>query len=83
MSTGGYYSADYLRAWMLEVQLQQHMRKSYGKDWMHKTAAGDFLLKLWKDANKPTPLELAKAFGYDTIDMGIMTEEVIEFFGRK
>ncbi|MEK6961498.1 MAG: hypothetical protein AABX47_10105 [Nanoarchaeota archaeon] len=80
---GGYYSADYLRAWMLEVQLQQHMRKSYGKDWMHKTAAGDFLLKLWKDANKPTPLELAKAFGYDTIDMGIMTEEVIEFFGRK
>lgn len=80
---GGYYSADYLRAWMLEAQLKEHLKEAFGNDWMHKTEAGDFLKSLWKDANKPTPLELAKAFGRASIEMDILTEEVKGFFATK
>lgn len=77
---GGYYCADYLMAWILEAQLKAHLQKDYGKDWIHNPKAGEFLKSLWKDANKPTPLELANRLGYKEIDMEVMTREVKGFF---
>ena len=43
----GFYSADYLRAWILWAQLRKHMKKEFGPEWYNSAEAGAYLLGLW------------------------------------
>ena len=77
---GGYYSADYLRAWILEAQLKSYLKKTFGENWIENKKAGAFLQSLWKDGNQPSPIELSKQFGFKEISVDILTHEIMEFF---
>ncbi len=39
----GFYSADYLRAWIRAAQLRAYLRDSIGVDWWERSETGDFL----------------------------------------
>ena len=39
----GFYSADYLRAWIRAAQLRTHLRREVGEDWWRAPETGDFL----------------------------------------
>jgi hypothetical protein len=43
----GFYSSQYLRAWMLEAQLRERWRGKHGDRWWRAGAAGDELRALW------------------------------------
>jgi hypothetical protein len=64
----GFYSADYLRAWMLEVQLRDRLTEDFGTEWYNTRAAGDFLQVLWRDGQKLGCDRMAKNLGYFGID---------------
>jgi len=69
-----FYSADYLRAWMLEAMLEARLAQKFGEDWFTKVEAGDFLRGLWQAGNYYGGDELAQHFGY----AGIGPQRLIE-----
>jgi len=48
----GFYSADYLRAWIGQAQMNDFLTKHYGDSWFEKKEAGDFLKQLWGPGSK-------------------------------
>ena len=43
----GFYTADYLRAWLAEAQMREHLETRFGRTWFRTPAAGQFLRELW------------------------------------
>jgi hypothetical protein len=65
----GFYSADYLRAWVRSAQLKQHLRKEIGDDWWRNPQTGELLRALFLEGTKPTSEEVAGRIGFDPLDM--------------
>jgi oligoendopeptidase F len=60
----GFYSADYLRAWMMEAHLRRVLEHRFGARWFASKEAGAFLIELWSSgSNGRTINELAKHIG--------------------
>jgi hypothetical protein len=65
----GFYSADYLRAWVRSAQLKQHLRSEIGADWWRSAQTGELLRDLFREGTKPTSEEIAGRLGFDPLDM--------------
>ncbi|HLX19396.1 MAG TPA: hypothetical protein VKR23_04520 [Gaiellaceae bacterium] len=65
---GGFYSADYLRAWIRSAQLRDYLRQEVGEDWWRSTQTGDILRELFAEGTKPSSEEIAGRLGYDPLD---------------
>ncbi len=74
----GFYVAQYLRAWIFEVQLREHLKRKTKREWFLSPEAGDILKELWSYGQKYNVEELARMIGYEGIDAKPMTEEVIQ-----
>ena len=48
----GFYSADYLRAWMGEAQLIDFFEKKFGQRWFEKKEVGHWLKKIWQTGSQ-------------------------------
>jgi len=46
----GFYSADYLRAWLGEAQLADYLQRNFSERWWANKKAGKFLSDLWRSA---------------------------------
>jgi hypothetical protein len=66
----GFYSADYLRAWIRSSQLRDWLRREVGEGWWHDPRTGDFLRELWAEGTRPSSEEVAARLGYDPLDTG-------------
>ena len=64
----GFYSADYLRAWIRSAQLREHLIREIGEDWWRDTRTGDVLRALFAEGTKPTSEEIAGRLGFDPLD---------------
>ncbi|MBN2565824.1 MAG: hypothetical protein JXB46_08940 [Candidatus Eisenbacteria bacterium] len=71
------YSASYLRAWMLEVQLRRKLITEFGESWFSQPAAGDFLRDLWWLGQELTAEELAQQLGYPGLQVEPLIEDVL------
>ena len=49
----GFYSADYLRAWLAEAALERSLRKRFGERWWASHQAGDWLQLQWRRGWQP------------------------------
>ncbi len=49
----GFYSADYLRAWIRSAQLRRHLIDTIGEDWWRNPATGELLGDLFREGTKP------------------------------
>jgi hypothetical protein len=65
----GFYSADYLRAWIRSAQLRRHLVDSVGVDWWRNPATGELLRELFREGTRPTSEEIATRLGFDPLDM--------------
>lgn len=75
----GFYTADYLRAWILEAQIRSYMLRKFGSRWFENRSAGKFLKKIWSYADKYKVDELAKFVGYKNgLDVGPLTKELMD-----
>lgn len=71
-----FYSAQYLRAWMLEAQLRRYLKHEFDEEWFRLPRAGRFLVDLWREGQKYTAEELARFMGYDDLDYRPLVEEL-------
>ncbi|MBV8256666.1 MAG: hypothetical protein JO073_02505 [Actinobacteria bacterium] len=73
----GFYSADYLRAWIRSAQLRAHLRREVGEDWWRSAATGDILRGLFTEGTKPTSEQIAGRLGFDPLDTGPLVSELL------
>jgi hypothetical protein len=64
----GFYSADYLRAWIRSAQLRQWLVQEVGEDWWRNRKTGDHLRRLFAEGTQPTSEEIAGRLGFDPHD---------------
>jgi hypothetical protein len=66
----GFYSADYLRAWIRSAQLRRYLIGEVGDDWWCNAQTGELLRDLFREGTKPTSEEIAARLGFDPLDTG-------------
>jgi hypothetical protein len=64
----GFYSADYLRAWIRAAQLRDHLIRQVGADWWRRPETGEMLRDLFREGTRPTSEEIAARLGADPHD---------------
>jgi hypothetical protein len=74
----GFYSAQYLRAWIFEAQLRSRMIEKFGDKWFRNPQAGDFLAELWSNGQKFDVVELAQRIGFKGLDVKPILAEITE-----
>ncbi len=72
----GFYSADYLRAWIRSAQLRDHLVKEVGSDWWRNPKTGVLLTDLFREGTKPTSEEIAARLGFDALDTKPLLHEI-------
>jgi hypothetical protein len=72
----GFYSADYLRAWIRSAQLRQFLVREVGEDWWRNPRTGDHLRELWREGTKPTSEEIARRMGFEPLDTEPLVDEL-------
>jgi hypothetical protein len=72
----GFYSADYLRAWIRSAQLRAYLVGEFGEDWWRSAATGDFLRELFREGTKPTSEEIAGRLGFEPLDTGPLVSDL-------
>ena len=73
----GFYSADYLRAWIRHAQLRAHLIDEVGEDWWRSPKTGEVLRALFAEGTKPTSEEIAARLGYDPFDTTPLVRELL------
>jgi hypothetical protein len=66
----GFYSADYLRAWIRAAQLREYLVQEVGADWWRSPETGERLRALFTEGTRPTSEEVAGRIGFDPLDTG-------------
>ena len=72
----GFYSADYLRAWIRSAQLRDHLVSEVGADWWRNPKTGVLLTDLFREGTKPTSEEIAGRLGFDPLDTKPLLHEI-------
>jgi hypothetical protein len=71
----GFYSADYLRAWIRAAQVRDHLKREIGEDWWRSPKTGEMLRSLFAEGTKPTSEAIAARLGYGPHDVGPLLAE--------
>jgi hypothetical protein len=72
----GFYSADYLRAWIRSAQLRHHLEREVGEDWWRSPKSGERLRELFREGTKPSSEEIAARLGFEPLDTRPLVSEL-------
>jgi hypothetical protein len=72
----GFYSADYLRAWIRSAQLRVFLLREVGEDWWRSEATGEILRDLFLEGTRPTSEEVAGRLGFRPLDTEPLVEDL-------
>ena len=72
----GFYSADYLRAWIRAAQMRAYLAQEVGKDWWRRRETGDFLRARFRQGTRPTSEQVAVQIGFDPLDTTPLVAEL-------
>jgi hypothetical protein len=72
----GFYSADYLRAWIRSAQLREYLVREVGEDWWRSPRTGTMLAEMFREGTKPSSEEIARRLGFDPLDCGPLLHEL-------
>ena len=72
----GFYSADYLRAWIRHAQLRAHLIDEVGADWWRSPATGEVLRELFAEGTRPSSEEIAARLGFEPYDTAPLVAEL-------
>ena len=72
----GFYSADYLRAWIRSAQLRANLEREVGEDWWQRPETGEHLRELFKEGTRPSSEEIAGRLGFAPLDTQPLLEEL-------
>lgn len=71
----GFYSADYLRAWIGASQLKDYLVERFGERWFINKKAGEFLRKLYSRGVANELEQVVEELGYRAWDIGYLIRE--------
>ena len=74
----GFYSADYLRAWIRHAQLRTHLFAEVGEDWWRSPKTGELLRDLFAEGTRPSSEEIATRLGFDPYDTAPLVAELTQ-----
>jgi hypothetical protein len=74
----GFYSADYLRAWIRHAQLRAYLIREVGEDWWRNAKTGEILRALFAEGTKPSSEEIATRLGYQPYDTAPLISELTQ-----
>jgi hypothetical protein len=72
----GFYSADYLRAWIRHAQLRAYLIDEVGTDWWRNTVTGEILRDLFAEGTRPSSEEIATRLGFEPYDTAPLIAEL-------
>jgi len=72
----GFYSADYLRAWIRSAQLREHLAQEVGEDWWRSPETGARLRALFTEGTRPSSEEIAGRIGFEPLDTEPLVSEL-------
>ncbi len=72
----GFYSADYLRAWIRSAQLRSYLAAEVGEDWWRSPETGERLRGLFREGTRPTSEEIAARIGFEPLDTAPLLHEL-------
>ena len=73
---GGFYTADYLRAWFWEVQLRGYLKENFGGKWYANPDCIPTLMELWGWGEQFSPEEMAVKLGMEGLSIEPLMREV-------
>jgi hypothetical protein len=73
----GFYSADYLRAWIRTAQVRAFLREEVGPDWWERPETGEFLRRLFREGTTPSSEDVAARIGFDPLDTEPLLDELV------
>jgi hypothetical protein len=73
----GFYSADYLRAWIRSAQLRAYLREKVGPQWWERPETGKFLRGLFLEGTQPSSEDIATRIRFSPLDTGPLLEESV------
>lgn len=76
----GFYSAEYLRAWIAAAQIQDYLEKKFGKKWFVNRRAGEFLRKLYSRGVQDEVEDVVARLGYKPWDTSLLVSGYKEIF---
>jgi hypothetical protein len=72
----GFYSADYLRAWIRSAQLRAYLEREVGDEWWENEETGERLRALFTEGTRPSSEEIAARIGFEPLDTGPLLAEL-------
>jgi hypothetical protein len=72
----GFYSADYLRAWIRSAQLRAYLESEVGDEWWQNEETGERLRALFSEGTRPSSEEIAARIGFEPLDTGPLLAEL-------
>jgi hypothetical protein len=73
----GFYSADYLRAWIRHAQLRAYLVEEVGEDWWRRKETGEILRGLFAEGTQPSSEEIAARLGFEPYDTAPLVRELL------
>jgi hypothetical protein len=77
----GFYSADYLRAWIRSAQLRQRLVADIGEAWWRDPRTGELLRDVFREGTRPTSEEIAGRIGFEPLDTAPLVAELAGTLG--
>jgi hypothetical protein len=77
----GFYSADYLRAWIRSAQLSSYLRREVGEDWWRSSGTGELLRGLFAEGTRPSTEDIARRIGFEPLDTVPLVAELTASHG--
>src|SRR4051812_18650137 len=72
----GFYSADYLRAWIRSAQLRDYLVREIGEDWWRNAETGNRLRALFAEGTRPSSEDVAARLGHQPLDTAPLLHEL-------
>ena len=72
----GFYTANYLRAWIFEAQVRRVLKETFGNSWFEKKSAGIQLQKWWSLGQKFRVEEILRDLGYSGLDIRPLLDDL-------
>jgi hypothetical protein len=72
----GFYSADYLRAWIRSAQLRAYLEREVGDEWWASEETGKRLRALFMEGTRPSSEEIAGRIGFEPLDTAPLLAEL-------
>jgi hypothetical protein len=72
----GFYSADYLRAWIRSAQVRAYFVREVGEDWWRSERTGEILRGFFAEGTRPLSEEIAGRLGFAPLDTAPLVAEL-------